>query len=145
MCVVFPVVPPLAAALPNTDETSPTVADFSRGTDVTPHGSLLSQHGGPPPTPRTQHQLETPVSPSMPHLVIHKCCPLGEVFSHQHAGCVPSEVWSFRVPIFAVDQFGGFVETNVTKDQVSDASVQVQVGNYRSISVTTALSMVGSS
>ena len=79
--------------------------------------------GALPPT-STQHHVETPPPRVVPHLVIHKCCPLGEVFSHQHAGCVRSEDWTFSVPIFTLDQFGGFIETNVTRDQVSVVSTK---------------------
>ncbi|XP_050712909.1 probable G-protein coupled receptor Mth-like 1 isoform X2 [Eriocheir sinensis] len=51
-------------------------------------------------------------------LVIHKCCPEDEVFDHATKTCQPSHDLTFSVPIFTVDYYGVYMESNLTRDQV---------------------------
>ncbi|XP_063848397.1 uncharacterized protein LOC135093258 isoform X1 [Scylla paramamosain] len=51
-------------------------------------------------------------------LVIHKCCPEEEVFDHATKSCQPSRDLTFSVPIFTVDYYGVYMESNLTRDQV---------------------------
>ncbi|XP_045608848.2 uncharacterized protein [Procambarus clarkii] len=53
-----------------------------------------------------------------PSLVIHKCCPESEVFDHATKGCQPGQDLTFSVPIFTVDYYGMYMESNLTRDQV---------------------------
>ncbi|XP_018026488.1 uncharacterized protein LOC108681918 isoform X2 [Hyalella azteca] len=80
------------------------------------HVSSSTTHS---PRDTTKHHVETPAPVVVSHLVVRKCCPTGQVFSHKHAGCVTSSDWTFSVPIFTLDQYGSFVETNVTRNQVA--------------------------
>lgn len=64
-------------------------------------------------------------------LVIHKCCPEDEVFDHFTKSCQPSHDLTFSVPIFTVDYYGVYMESNLTRDQVSEGGSGRVAGCWR--------------
>ncbi|CAL4136964.1 unnamed protein product, partial [Meganyctiphanes norvegica] len=97
------VVPPPASAA-----GSSSISSISSSVSIESTNSSTDASATAAPTPTYRE----------PKLVIHKCCPQDQVFSVADQDCRPSNAVSFSVPIFADDEYGMFIESNLTNDQV---------------------------
>ncbi|KAK8730240.1 hypothetical protein OTU49_008168 [Cherax quadricarinatus] len=90
--------------------------------------SLLQEalQGHPVSFPVEHH----PLARTSPTLVIHKCCPEGKVFDHATKNCQPSQDFTFSVPIFTVDYYGMYMESNLTRDQVELQTEMLECERY---------------
>ncbi|KAK4292006.1 hypothetical protein Pmani_035197, partial [Petrolisthes manimaculis] len=68
-----------------------------------------------PPTTTTRR----PHKPGSVSMVIHKCCPEEQVWDHTTESCQHSRDLTFSVPIFTIDYYGMYMESNLTRDQVA--------------------------
>ncbi|XP_071542012.1 uncharacterized protein [Panulirus ornatus] len=105
-----------------------TTSHLAAAQGTTRQTSLLPPGGVPDDLLQELHQ-EAPLSTtsdilppgegaSPPSLVIHKCCPETMVFDHATKVCQPSQDLTFSVPIFTIDYYGLYMESNLTRDQV---------------------------
>ncbi|KAK3861009.1 hypothetical protein Pcinc_032977, partial [Petrolisthes cinctipes] len=70
-------------------------------------------HDPPKTTTRRPHK------PGSVSMVIHKCCPEEQVWDHTTESCQHSRDLTFSVPIFTIDYYGMYMESNLTRDQVA--------------------------
>ncbi|XP_042208084.1 uncharacterized protein LOC121856551 isoform X1 [Homarus americanus] len=102
--------PLLAVEQAGVESPSPSPAE------VAPESLLQEPRQG---HPITFSDDDLPTDDSNPDtLVIHKCCPESKVFDHATNTCQPSQDLTFSVPIFTVDYYGMYMESNLTRDQV---------------------------